>query len=293
MLHDHRPGGGVRERVRAGHDQLAVGEVDEPQDAEDEADADGHQRVGRAEADGVDDHLGVDRGERECASAFTRGRPRPSCRCRRIGGRHRQADLAVRHQVGAVGECDGALCTLLDEQHRDAALADLRERREDDVDDLRREAERRLVEQQDVGPGDERPRDRELLLLAAGERTCPAPCELLDDRELARRPRRCPRRRPRASACRRGRDAGSPRPSSPRRCVAPRVRGRSPSARHASGARPRRDAPPAGSRRARAPTRPMIACSVVDLPAPFGPIRPTISPRPTSSERSRTAATPP
>ena len=24
----------------------------------------------------------------------------------------------------------------------------------------------------------------------------------------------------------------------------------------------------------------MIACSVVDLPAPFGPIRPTISPRP-------------
>ena len=87
----------------------------------------------------------------------------------------REPDLAVRHQVGAVGERDGALRALLDQQHRDAALADLRERREDDVDDLRREAERRLVEQQDIGPGDERARDRELLLLAAGERTCPAP----------------------------------------------------------------------------------------------------------------------
>ena len=58
-----------------------------------------------------------------------------------------------------------------------------RERLEDDVDDGRREAERRLVEQQHVGRGDERARDRELLLLAAGERAGgPAP-ELLDDRE--------------------------------------------------------------------------------------------------------------
>ena len=37
----------------------------------------------------------------------------------------------------------------------------------------------------------------------------------------------------------------------------------------------------------------MIACSVVDLPAPFGPIRPTISPFSTRSETSRTAATVP
>ena len=43
--HDRR----VRERVGAGHDQLAVGEVDQPQHAEDEADADRHQRVDRAE----------------------------------------------------------------------------------------------------------------------------------------------------------------------------------------------------------------------------------------------------
>src|SRR5437667_6912893 len=37
----------------------------------------------------------------------------------------------------------------------------------------------------------------------------------------------------------------------------------------------------------------MIACSVVDLPAPFGPIRPTISPTSTRSARSRTAGTEP
>ena len=37
----------------------------------------------------------------------------------------------------------------------------------------------------------------------------------------------------------------------------------------------------------------MIACSVVDLPAPFGPISPTISPRATSIDTLRTAATPP
>ena len=37
----------------------------------------------------------------------------------------------------------------------------------------------------------------------------------------------------------------------------------------------------------------MIACSVVDFPAPFGPMSPTISPGATLSESPRTAATPP
>ena len=37
----------------------------------------------------------------------------------------------------------------------------------------------------------------------------------------------------------------------------------------------------------------MIAWSVVDFPAPFGPMSPTISPGDTLSERPRTAATPP
>ena len=50
---------GVGQRVRAGHHQLAVGEVDEPQHAEDEADPDGHQRVDRAQPDRVGQGLEV------------------------------------------------------------------------------------------------------------------------------------------------------------------------------------------------------------------------------------------
>ena len=51
---------GERERERAGHDQLAVGEVDQPHHAEDEADADRHERVDRTEPDGVHLDLEID-----------------------------------------------------------------------------------------------------------------------------------------------------------------------------------------------------------------------------------------
>ena len=100
-----------------------------------------------------------------------------------VGRVEGEPELAVRDQVGAVGEADRALRALLDEQHRHAAAADLGERLEDDVDDLRREAERGLVEEEQPRPGDERAGDRELLLLAARERPrVPAP-ELAHDRE--------------------------------------------------------------------------------------------------------------
>ena len=44
--------GREREREPARHDQLPVGEVDQAQDAEDEADADGHEREDRPQPDG-------------------------------------------------------------------------------------------------------------------------------------------------------------------------------------------------------------------------------------------------
>src|SRR4051812_45248918 len=84
-----------------------------------------------------------------------------------------------------VGERDGALGALLDEQHREATVADRRERLEDDVDDGGSETERRLVEEQHIRLGDEGACDRELLLLTAGERPRVPPPELLDDREEA------------------------------------------------------------------------------------------------------------
>ena len=63
----HRPVpvGGEGERERARHHELAVGEVDEPEHAEDEADPDRHQRVDRADPDRVDLHLRLDRGAQE------------------------------------------------------------------------------------------------------------------------------------------------------------------------------------------------------------------------------------
>ena len=86
-----------------------------------------------------------------------------------IGRGQRHAQLRVREHIRPVGECDGALRALLDEQDRDAAVADFGERAENRVDERRREAERRLIEEEHVGSGHECAADRQLLLLAAGE----------------------------------------------------------------------------------------------------------------------------
>ncbi len=56
---------GEGERVRTGHHELPVGEVDETQDAEDETDADGHERVDRAETNRVGERLPVDAENRD------------------------------------------------------------------------------------------------------------------------------------------------------------------------------------------------------------------------------------
>ena len=73
------------ERERAGHDQLAVGEVHEAHHAEHEADADGHQREDRAEPDRVDLHLQSTRraGSRRTAHDESRRRPCDPCPPRR------------------------------------------------------------------------------------------------------------------------------------------------------------------------------------------------------------------
>src|SRR5262249_8344115 len=95
----------------------------------------------------------------------------------------REPELAVREDVRPVGELRRERGALLDEEDRDAALTDLGEGGEYDLDDRRRKAERRLVEQQQVGPRDDRPGDRGLLLLPAGEVAGAPPSELGDDRE--------------------------------------------------------------------------------------------------------------
>src|SRR5438034_7422805 len=59
-----------------------------------------------------------------------------------------------------------------------------------------------------------------------------------------------------------------------------------------SGLEPRRERPCRRTSPDAILTTPMTAWRVDDLPAPFGPTRPTISPRPTSRSRPRTAGTP-
>ena len=53
-----RPAGEQQQRIADRGDELAMGEVDEAHDAEDEADAERGQRVEPADGDGVDDVLG-------------------------------------------------------------------------------------------------------------------------------------------------------------------------------------------------------------------------------------------
>src|SRR5206468_9024248 len=89
-----------------------------------------------------------------------------------VAGAEREPEPAVCDHVRAVGEGDRHLGALLDEEDRDAAVANLGERLEEPLDDRGGETERRLVEQEEVGARDESAGDRQLLLLAAGERSC-------------------------------------------------------------------------------------------------------------------------
>src|SRR2546423_5660702 len=99
-----------------------------------------------------------------------------------VGGRHAAVAAELRrrplrldrtdaHQVRAVADAERLVNVLLDQQDRHALLlAQPDDQLEDEPDELRREAERRLVEEEEPRPGHERPRDRKLLLLAARER---------------------------------------------------------------------------------------------------------------------------
>src|ERR1700722_15180781 len=59
------------------------------------------------------------------------------------------------------------------------------------------------------------------------------------------------------------------------------------------GLQPVTSTPPTAMRPLAGRTKPVIAPMVVDLPAPFGPMRPTASPLATANEASATATTPP
>ena len=158
-----------------------------------------------------------------------------------------------------------------------------RERLEDDVDDLRREPERRLVEQEQVGARDEGAA-RSRAAAAARPRARPRGRRRnsLHDRKQLVDGLRCPPRPPSPRA-----PAGEAEPevlldaSARRRCAAPRGRARcrDRATRSGDAAEQRAAGEPdlarVGGDEAHDRVQQSSTC-----PAPFGPIRPTISPRP-------------
>src|SRR5581483_9668927 len=97
-------------------------------------------------------------------------------------GKH---DAPGVEDVRAVGESDRTRGRLLDEEDRATFRSQLLERLEDEIDHERRKTERRLVEQDQSRPADQRPRDRELLLLPSREASGRGLDVGLQDREPA------------------------------------------------------------------------------------------------------------
>ena len=92
-----------------------------------------------------------------------------------LGRVARGDDLAVSEDVAAVGDPERGEDVLLDEQHGHAPLVgDLTDRREQLLDDDRRQPEAHLVEHHHLRVGDEGPGECQHLLLAAREQSGPA-----------------------------------------------------------------------------------------------------------------------
>ena len=156
------------DEVGGEHDEVAMREVDEPHDAEDQRKAGGVERVESAEQGALDD--GVDEGHR----AAPRNTPRWIASCVSSPGRPVRLTLALHEAVDPVRRLERGGQILLDDQHRGAAPLDLGERGVDVLDHRRRQAERKLVAEQDARIGHQRAADRDHLLLAAAAASAPS-----------------------------------------------------------------------------------------------------------------------
>ena len=99
-----------QDQVGGEHDQVAMGEVDQAHDAEDEAEARGEQRVEAAEQDAL--HDGV-----EPVHARHPEIGGVDCVARQLGRRARQRDAALHHAVDAIGHLQRLADILLDDDH--------------------------------------------------------------------------------------------------------------------------------------------------------------------------------
>src|SRR5712691_5036542 len=100
-----------------------------------------------------------------------------------LGRRAFGHDASLLEDVPAGGDGKGLDDVLLDEQYRHAVGVDTRDHLEHLIDDLWREAERRLVEKEEPRAGHEGPPDRHHLLLPAGEGAGELSATLAQDRK--------------------------------------------------------------------------------------------------------------
>ena len=82
-----------------------------------------------------------------------------------------KGDAAGLQHIGTVGDAEGLIGHLLDEQDGEARLSQGADRVEDVADDQRRETERWFVEQEQPRISHQRPADSDHLLLAARKGT--------------------------------------------------------------------------------------------------------------------------
>ena len=209
-----------------------------------------------------------------------------------------QGHLADVEDVGQVGDAEGHGRVLLHQQHRRALPVDLGDDLADLADDARREAERRLVEQQQLRAGHQRPADGQHLLLAAGQQAAALGAALLEDREQLEDPLLGLGLGGLVPAA----HAAGPQvllhASAGRRSAVPPGPGPDPSGRSAAGSRPARSVPSnctePDSTRPRCSLRvPEMVRSSVVFPAPLLPRTATTLPSGISIETPRTACTPP
>ncbi len=198
--------------------------------------------------------------------------------------------LALLEHIDAVGDQFGEMDVLLRQQHRQAFLLQVDDGRGHLLDDHRRDALGRLVEQHQQRVAHQRARHRQHLLLAAAHvRAEPVGHAAEVGKQLEQLRGRPRRRGPAVGKLRAAaaadveifqhRQVGEDAPVL--RHEAERRGGRS---RTASAARcPRRGSARVPARRA---ISAISAFMVVDLPAPLRPISATTSPRPTWNDRS-------
>ena len=160
---------------------------------------------------------------------------------------------------------------------------------EDLLDEDRREAHRRLVEEEDLRRGHQRPADRQHLLLAARQGAGLLRLALAEPREQAVDPLEVGGDG-RLVAAREGAHLEVLVDGHPARTrVGPRAPGRRPSRRSRAAGGWSIRSPRSRISPWRGLSRPEIVRRVVDLPAPFEPMRVTISPSSTVIETPRRA----